>query len=99
MKTFRDSRGTDWTVFEVRRNVTAKGDWSYLPNGYSDGWLCFESETAKKRLIKYPERWREFEEAELEKLLGEAQSAPRTSLGLRDGLRGDASPPPDITTE
>lgn len=88
MKTFRDSSGTDWTVFEVRRNVSAKADLSYLPTGYSDGWLCFESETAKKRLIRYPERWRDFTDAELETLLGEALVAPRASIGLRgDDLR------------
>lgn len=84
MKTFRDSAGTDWTVFEVRRNVEAKSDWSYLPNGYSDGWLCFESATSKKRLLKYTERWRELSDAELEALLQQAQQAPRASLSLRD---------------
>jgi hypothetical protein len=83
MKTFRDSSGTDWTVFEVRRNFSAKADLSYLPTGYSDGWLCFESATAKKRLIRYPPRWRDFSDAELEKLLGEALTAPRSSLSLR----------------
>lgn len=84
MKTFRDSAGTDWTVFEVRRNVDSKSDWSYLPGGFSDGWLCFESATAKKRLVRYPERWREFSDAELEALLQQAQQAPRSSLSLRD---------------
>ena len=89
MKTFRDSSGTDWMVFEVRRNVSAKDDWSYLPNGYSDGWLCFESATAKKRLIRYPERWRDFSDPELEKLLGEAQAAPRASISLPDDDLGN----------
>ena len=89
MKTFRDGSGTDWTVFEVRRNVNEKADWSYLPSGYSDGWLCFESATAKKRLIRYPERWRDFGDAELEKLLGDAQAAPRSSLRLRGEDLGD----------
>ena len=84
MKTFRDSSGVDWTVFEVRRNVGGKGDLSYLPSGFSDGWLCFESEMVKKRLLKYPERWREFNDGELEKLLGEALPAPRPSLRIRD---------------
>jgi hypothetical protein len=97
MKTFRDTAGTDWTVFEVRRNVTAKGDWSYLPKGYGDGWLCFESTTAKKRLTRFPENWRELNEAALEKLLAEAQAAPRTSVSLRDDLSGDT--PPDVRPE
>ena len=60
MRNFRDPSGSDWTVFEVRRQMSTKGDWSYLPNGYSNGWLCFENATSKKRLVRYPERWREF---------------------------------------
>jgi len=91
MKDFRDSNGNEWTVFEVRRNVDAKSDWSYLPTGYSDGWLCFESagQRAKKRLTRYPERWREFSDAELEKLLNEAQPAPRASVSIRGDDLGD----------
>jgi len=99
MKTFRDSSGTDWTVFEVRRNVDAKGDWSYLPSGYSDGWLCFESETAKKRLLRYPERWREFSEPELEKLLDQALPAPRPSLSMRDDFSFEVPRRPDTPQE
>ena len=90
MKTFRDSSGTDWTVFEVRRNVSAKGDWSYLPSGYSDGWLCFESASAKKRLVRYPDNWREFNEPDLERLLQQAQPAPRASASIRGDDLGDS---------
>jgi hypothetical protein len=97
MKTFRDTNGTDWTVFEVRRNVTQKGDWSYLPSGYSDGWLCFESASAKKRLIRYPERWREFSEEELERLLQQAQPAPRASASIRGDDLGDGPIAPTET--
>jgi hypothetical protein len=94
MKNFRDSAGTEWTVFEVRRGVAAKGDWSYLPSGFSDGWLCFESDSAKRRLIRYPERWREYDDGALTQLLGLAQPAPRGSLRLGDDL-GDLSTSPD----
>ena len=90
MRTFRDSNHTDWTVFEVRRQVTAK-DWSYLPSGYSDGWLCFETATAKRRLVRYPERWKELSDAELEALLAKASPAPRTAFSLGDDLSGPTS--------
>jgi hypothetical protein len=95
MKTFRDSKNVDWTVFEVRRQVTAKGDWSYLPSGYNDGWLCFESATAKRRLIRYPDRWRELGDAELEKLLDQALPAPRGAFRLGDDL-GDLPSSPGV---
>src|SRR5436190_20978420 len=100
MKTFRDASGTDWTVFEVRRNVDAQNDWSYLPTRFSDGWLCFESATAKKRLTRYPEHWREFDAGELERLLGDALPAPRTPQRLGDDLSsGDQASPPDTRTD
>lgn len=87
MKSFRDSANVSWTVFEVRRQVTSRGgDGSYLPSGFSDGWLCFETVGAKRRLLKYPERWREFGDAELEALLTAAQPAPRTTLRPGDEL-------------
>lgn len=92
MRTFRDSHSTDWTVFEVRRQLSSRSDLSYLPGGFSNGWLCFESHGAKRRLVKYPERWREFSDAELEELLGEASPAPRGSMRLGDDLgSGDKS--------
>ena len=86
MRTFRDSNNNDWVVFEVRREVSAKGDWSYLPSGFSDGWLCFESATAKRRLVRYPERWKEFTDTQLEDLLSKASPAPRATLRLGDDL-------------
>jgi hypothetical protein len=99
MRTFRDSAGTDWTVFEVRRQVSTKGDWSYLPNGYTNGWLCFENASAKKRLVRFPERWREFTDTELGKLLGQAQPAPRGAFRIGDDLTGERSISPDARAE
>lgn len=96
MKIFRDANATEWTVFEVRRQVGSKSDLAYLPGGFSSGWLCFESQTAKARLVQYPERWREFSDAELELLLGQAAPAPRGALRLGDDLNGDASAAPDL---
>ena len=99
MRTFHDSNGGEWTVFEVRRAVSTKGDWSYLPNGYSDGWLCFENETTKRRLTTYPERWRDFSDPELDKLLAQAQLAPRPMIRPAEDLSGDGSTSPDIRAE
>jgi hypothetical protein len=98
MRVFRDSHDTDWTVFEVRRRFGSKGELSYLPGGYSDGWLCFESMNAKRRLVRFPDRWREFTDAELESLLGEALPAPRSAFRPADDL-GDGTTSPDIRAE
>ena len=70
--------------------VSSAGDTrSFLPGGYNDGWLCFEATGAKRRLIKYPPRWREFDEAQLTVLLQQAQPAPKGSMRIYDDL-GDA---------
>ena len=90
MRSFRDSANVNWTVFEVRRQVTSRGDAAVLPSGFNAGWLCFEATGAKRRLARYPARWREMNDAELEALLHEAQPAPRSTLRVVDDL---ADPP------
>src|SRR5512138_2310667 len=80
MRDFIDANGVRWTVFEVRRQpVGASGRASYLPDGLSHGWLCFESELGKRRLARFPGDWREFSEHELDTLLHAAQPAARLS--------------------
>jgi hypothetical protein len=91
MRSFRDSNSVEWTVFEVRR-VVARADVTEAV-GHGSGWLCFESTSAKRRLLKFPERWREFEEAELTRLLQQATPAPRTALNLGDGVEGGTTAP------
>lgn len=98
MRSFRDTNGTVWTVFEVRRQISSSGDArSFLPGGFNDGWLCFEASGAKKRLTKYPARWREFADDELRSLLDQAQPAPKGSMRIYDDL-GD-TPGADARSE
>jgi hypothetical protein len=102
MRTFRDSSGTDWTVFEVRRVLSVKkgdrGERSVLAKNFASGWLCFENASAKRRLVQFPERWREMSEVELGQLLSRAQPAPRATFPLGDDL-GDFSPSADVRSE
>ena len=91
MKTFRDTTNVSWTVFEVRREITCKREGELLPSGFSDGWLCFECDGQKRRLLRYPKTWRELSDDELEKLLGQAQQAPRTTFRAPDDLTDGAA--------
>lgn len=92
MRSFRDASNVEWTVFEVRRQVSRADAVSSI--GQTSGWLCFESNMSKRRLLKYPERWREFADTELARLLDEAKPAPRTALNLgEDGLEGGSPAP------
>jgi hypothetical protein len=43
--------------------------------GMMGGWLCFESDGDKRRLVGPPERWEEMHEAELVEMLGRAAAA------------------------
>ena len=82
MRHFTDSTGVQWTVFEVKRGDTQER-WSYLPDEYGDGWLCFESRVSKRRLTPVPRRWREAGEDELERMM------KRASPGIRAKMRED----------
>lgn len=85
MRTFADSTGTEWTVYEVKRQGAASERWSYLPDEFGDGWLCFESDYTKRRLTPVPARWREFSDTQLVGLLGKANAVnrPRQSVDER----------------
>lgn len=91
MRSFRDSSNIEWTVFEVRRQVRRTD--SSSSTSFSDAWLCFENATAKRRLLKYPERWREFTDVELARLLHAAAPAPRASWSISDGIEGGSAAP------
>jgi hypothetical protein len=83
MRILTDEMGVEWTVFEVKRQSSSKDRWSYLPEEFGDGWLCFESTLSKRRLTPVPPRWREFTDEQLERLLG--QAAPvRNRMTMED---------------
>jgi hypothetical protein len=97
MRHILDSTGIEWTVFEVRRQGGSSDRWSYLPEEFGDGWLCFESTVSKRRLTPVPVRWREFSDNQLAALLSQAQAVKRPK-GSADGERknkknADRDPP------
>ncbi len=75
MRIFRDREGTEWTVFEVRRQAGDADRWAYLPLNFGEGWLCFESAVGKRRLPTYPPNWTDLGEPALLRLLRQAQPA------------------------
>lgn len=77
MRILTDETGTEWTVFEVKRQSNSRDRWSYLPEEFGDGWLCFESPLSKRRLTPVPPRWREFSDNELARMLARAMPVNR----------------------
>jgi hypothetical protein len=85
MRHFTDSTGVHWTVFEVKRGETQER-WSYLPDEFGDGWLCFESKFSKRRLTTVPKGWRDASDDELEDMMRTARPSGR-GKAAEDELR------------
>ncbi len=88
MRTVTDEHGTEWTVFEVRRQGSSSR-WSYLPAGFESGWLCFESRLGKKRLTPVPGGWRRAPDDDVIQMLRRATPVNRTALGGEDRANAD----------
>ena len=71
-RSFEDSSGILWEVFEVRRTSDAPGGVSH---GLEKGWLSFVSTSGKRRLAPFPTGWREIPAPELERLCAAARVA------------------------
>jgi hypothetical protein len=76
-RTFEDSKGTVWEVFEVHRASEAPRG---VSAGLEGGWLAFVSSTGKRRLAPYPPAWESAPARELEKLCDAARRANPTQL-------------------
>jgi hypothetical protein len=84
MRTITDSTGVQWTVFEVKKHGGEKERWSYLPDEFGNGWLCFDSDASKRRLTPIPEQWRDFGDAELLRLLADAKPVNRSGASFEN---------------
>jgi hypothetical protein len=82
MRTFADTTGLEWTVYEIKKQDGSTERWSYLPDEFSDGWLCFESGTRKRRLTPIPARWRACDDEQLVQLLDRALPVNRSRASI-----------------
>jgi hypothetical protein len=89
MRTITDAAGVEWTVFEVRRDLQTTDQWSYLPEEFGDGWLCFESQYSKRRLTPVPADWQDLGQEDLVKMLLQAAPVRRTQTNPQDRPTAD----------
>lgn len=47
-----------------------------MADEWSNGWLCFQTDTEKRRLSSYPEDWAKLADTELERLCEQAVIGP-----------------------
>jgi hypothetical protein len=64
-RTFIDSAGLTWSVFEVHRATQTAGA---VSPGLEHGWLAFASGDNRRRLAPFPSSWETATDAELEML-------------------------------
>jgi hypothetical protein len=83
-RTFTDSAGLTWDVFEVHRASKKPGA---VSPGLENGWLAFASGEHKRRLSPFPETWEGMNDAELEALCESARIAPAPRYPLDRRLR------------
>jgi hypothetical protein len=100
VRTFKDSAGATWEVFEVRRSSNRPGA---VSAGHEQGWLAFMSGLTKRRLAPYPAEWAASSDAQLETLCASALSAPAPrypsalssgEFPVLDGEHREPLPPP-----
>jgi hypothetical protein len=94
-RTFEDSAGVVWEVFEVHRSSQKSGA---VSAGLEKGWLAFVSGDAKRRLAPFPSEWLTADVKELERLCSIARVARATGITKRvrstEGRSAAAPPAP-----
>ena len=83
-RTFTDSAGLTWEVFEVHRASKKAGA---VSPGLEQGWLAFASGENKRRLAPIPAGWEASTDAELEALCESARHAPTPRYPLDRPVR------------
>ena len=79
MRQIRDDAGIEWMVYAVNPVVSEWRAVGSLPEGYRNGWLCFESPTEKRRLTPLPTGWEDLPIEQLSTLLGSAVQVRRVA--------------------
>jgi hypothetical protein len=82
---FRDARGMRWDVFAVYPDARLSVQW-HLEPPYSNGWLCFDSASQKRRISPIPEEWFRLTNEQL------AQLAERAEVASPEGRKVVAMP-------
>lgn len=86
-RTFEDSSGALWEVFEVQRSSHSA---QAVSAGLEGGWLAFVCGPTKRRLAPFPAEWRTADAAELERLCSRARAA-RSMGATKTTATGDVT--------
>lgn len=68
LRELRDESGVLWTVYDVHPNTVRHGTLQ-VREELASGWLCFQSDVAKRRLVGIPENWEQMDDGALMSLM------------------------------
>jgi hypothetical protein len=68
LRELRDESGVLWTIYDVHPSATGHGTLQ-IREELAAGWLCFQSDATKRRLVGIPERWEQMDDGALMSLM------------------------------
>jgi len=68
IRELRDESGVLWTIYDVHPSTVRHGALQ-VREELASGWLCFQSDAAKRRLVGIPEQWEQLEDGALMSLM------------------------------
>jgi hypothetical protein len=68
LRELRDESGMLWTVYDVHPSA-ARHRTLQLREELASGWLCFQSDAAKRRFVGIPDRWEQMDDSALMSLM------------------------------
>jgi hypothetical protein len=68
LREVRDESGVLWTIYDVHPSTVRHGTIQVREELVS-GWLCFQSEAAKRRLVGIPSDWEQLDDGALMSLM------------------------------
>jgi len=68
LRELHDESGTLWTIYDVHPGSQRHGA-VQVREELASGWLCFQSEATKRRLVGIPDRWEQLDDDALMSLM------------------------------
>ena len=68
LREVQDERGVLWTISDVHPSTQRHGT-VQVREELASGWLCFQSDAAKRRLVGIPEQWEQLDDGALMSLM------------------------------
>ena len=79
LRSFTTREGSTWNVWNVVPTLAHKDRRVSLGVGMTDGWLCFECNGIKRRIVPAPADWEAWSDEQLETALTTAAPVERRS--------------------